>query len=136
MFFEQGGRCEREEASRHAAASYQGNGSPNDLHWAKRSVPVARKLGPVSPINERFVVYLSRVRVRGLRGAADGPLELALPGRFTVIAGANGGGKTTLMDAIYLSHSSTRRRLRPRGPVNTTLASCSLSTVTRRWSLN
>ena len=105
VFFERGGRCEREEASRHAAASYQGNGSPNDLHWAKRSVPVARKLGPVSPINERFVVYLSRVRVRGLRGAADGPLELALPGRFTVIAGANGGGKTTLMDAIYLSHS-------------------------------
>lgn len=50
-------------------------------------------------------MYLSRVRVRGLRGAVDGPLELALPGRFAVIVGANGGGKTTLTDAIYLSHS-------------------------------
>lgn len=49
-------------------------------------------------------MYLSRVRVRGLRGAVDGPLDLAIPGRFTVIAGANGGGKTTLTDAIYLSH--------------------------------
>lgn len=49
-------------------------------------------------------MYLSRVRVRGLRGAVDGPLEVHLPGRFAVIAGANGGGKTTLTDAIYLSH--------------------------------
>lgn len=49
-------------------------------------------------------MYLSRVRVRGLRGAVDGPLEVDLPGRFAVIAGANGGGKTTLTDAIYLSH--------------------------------
>ena len=51
-----------------------------------------------------LAVYLSRVRVRGLRGAAESPMELALPGRFTVISGANGGGKTTLTDAIYLSH--------------------------------
>lgn len=50
-------------------------------------------------------MYLSRVHVRGLRGAVDGPLELRLPGRFAVIAGANGGGKTTLADAIYLSHA-------------------------------
>lgn len=50
-------------------------------------------------------MYLSHVRVRGLRGSAEAPLELALPGRFTVLAGANGGGKTTLADAIYLSHS-------------------------------
>ncbi|WP_082097212.1 ATP-dependent nuclease [Demequina silvatica] len=50
-------------------------------------------------------MHLSRVRVRGLRGAADEPLEVHLPGRFTVIAGANGGGKTTLADAIYLGHA-------------------------------
>jgi len=31
-------------------------------------------------------------------------LEVHLPGRFAVIAGANGGGKTTLTDSIYLSH--------------------------------
>lgn len=50
-------------------------------------------------------MHLSRVRVRGLRGAADGSLEVQLPGRFAVIAGANGGGKTTLADAIYLAHA-------------------------------
>lgn len=49
-------------------------------------------------------MYLHRVRVRGLRGAVDAPLEIHLPGRFSVIAGANGGGKTTLADGIYLSH--------------------------------
>lgn len=49
-------------------------------------------------------MYLSRVRVCGFRGAVDEPLEIRLPGRFAVIAGANGGGNTTLTDAIYLSH--------------------------------
>lgn len=50
-------------------------------------------------------MHLSRLRVRGLRGAADGELELALPGRFAVLAGANAAGKTTLSDAIYLGHN-------------------------------
>lgn len=50
-------------------------------------------------------MHLSRLRVQGLRGAAEGPLELTLPGRFTVIVGANAAGKTTLSDAIYLGHS-------------------------------
>jgi putative ATP-dependent endonuclease of the OLD family len=49
-------------------------------------------------------MHLSRLRVHGLRGAVDGPLELALPGRFAVIVGANAAGKTTLSDAIYLGH--------------------------------
>lgn len=49
-------------------------------------------------------MYLSRVRVRGLRGSVDHPLEVSLPGRFSVIAGANGGGKTTFSDAVYLGH--------------------------------
>lgn len=49
-------------------------------------------------------MHLSRVRVRGLRGAAVSPLEVHLPGRFAVIAGANGGGKTTFSDAVYLGH--------------------------------
>lgn len=49
-------------------------------------------------------MYLSRVRVRGLRGSVDYPLEVNLPGRFSVIAGPNGGGKTTFSDAVYLGH--------------------------------
>ncbi len=49
-------------------------------------------------------MYMSRVRVRGLRGSVDFPLEVTLPGRFTVIAGPNGGGKTTFSDAVYLGH--------------------------------
>ena len=49
-------------------------------------------------------MYLSRARVRGLRGAVDHPLEVSLPGRFSVVAGANGGGKTTFSDAVYLGH--------------------------------
>lgn len=50
-------------------------------------------------------MYLSRVRVRGLRGSVEYPLEVSLPGRFTVIAGANSGGKTTFSDAVYLAHT-------------------------------
>lgn len=50
-------------------------------------------------------MHLSRLRIRGLRGAADGELELKLPGRFAILAGANAAGKTTLSDAISLGHS-------------------------------
>ncbi len=50
-------------------------------------------------------MHLSRLRICGLRGAADGELELKLPGRFAVLAGANAAGKTTLSDAISLGHS-------------------------------
>jgi putative ATP-dependent endonuclease of OLD family len=52
-------------------------------------------------------VYLSKVTVRGLRSSADGELEVTLPGRFSVIAGANGVGKTTFSDSIYLAHAET-----------------------------
>ena len=50
-------------------------------------------------------MHLSQLRVRGLRGCADGELELKLPGRFAVLAGANAAGKTTISDALYLGHS-------------------------------
>lgn len=60
-------------------------------------------------------MYLSRVRIHGLRGAADGGLELDLPGRFTVLTGANGAGKTTITDAIYLGHNKRFPQL-PRHP--------------------
>lgn len=50
-------------------------------------------------------MHLSRMRVRGLRAAADGEIELRLPGRFAVLVGANAGGKTTVSDALYLAHA-------------------------------
>jgi len=56
-------------------------------------------------VQEGTSMHLSQVRVRGLRGAVDSPFEVNLPGRFTVIAGANGGGKTTFSDAVYLGHA-------------------------------
>lgn len=62
-------------------------------------------------------MHLSRVRVRGLRGAVDGELEINLPGRFAVLAGANSAGKTTLADAIYLGHSARFPQL-PRQPAD------------------
>lgn len=43
--------------------------------------------------------------MRGLRGSCDYSLEVSLPGRFTVIAGANGGGETTFRGAVYLAHT-------------------------------
>ena len=52
-------------------------------------------------------MYLSKVTVRGLRSSADGELDVMLPGRFSVIAGANSVGKTTFSDAIYLAHGET-----------------------------
>lgn len=49
-------------------------------------------------------MYLERVKVTGYRAAGDGALECVLPGRFAVLAGANGGGKSTIADAILLAH--------------------------------
>jgi putative ATP-dependent endonuclease of OLD family len=49
-------------------------------------------------------MHLSRVSVVGLRASAEDPLDVALPGRFSVIVGANGAGKTTVADALYLAH--------------------------------
>jgi hypothetical protein len=42
--------------------------------------------------------------------AVTGDIEVDLPGRFTVLVGANAAGKTTLSDAIYLGR---RRRFWP-----------------------
>lgn len=50
-------------------------------------------------------MHLSSLRVRGLRASADGELEIILPGRFTVLVGANASGKTTVSDAMYLVHA-------------------------------
>ena len=51
-------------------------------------------------------MYLSRVKVSGLRASAEGEIDCRLPGRFSVLIGANGAGKTTVTDALYLAHTS------------------------------
>ncbi len=50
-------------------------------------------------------MYLNQVTISGYRATAVSPLTCELPGRFTVLAGANGTGKTTICEAIYLAHS-------------------------------
>ncbi|MFG2803845.1 ATP-dependent nuclease [Streptomyces pseudovenezuelae] len=51
-------------------------------------------------------MYLSRVKVSGLRASAEGEIDCEIPGRFSVLIGANGAGKTTVADALYLAHTS------------------------------
>ncbi|MFB7128833.1 ATP-dependent endonuclease [Kitasatospora sp. NPDC056273] len=51
-------------------------------------------------------MHLSRLKVSGLRASAEGEIECELPGRFSVLIGANGVGKTTITDALYLIHPS------------------------------
>lgn len=49
-------------------------------------------------------MHLSRLRLEGLRATAHGEMEINLPGRFSVLIGANGAGKTSASEALYLSH--------------------------------
>jgi len=49
-------------------------------------------------------VFLQRVTVRGYRAASSSELVCELPGRFSIVLGANGTGKTTLAEALYLGH--------------------------------
>lgn len=50
-------------------------------------------------------MHLSRVTVQGLRASAEQPIVVDLPGRFAILVGANGGGKTTVAEALYLAHA-------------------------------
>ncbi|MFN3255462.1 MAG: ATP-dependent nuclease [Ilumatobacter sp.] len=50
-------------------------------------------------------MFLSSLKVCGYRASAEAPMVCTLPGRFAVMVGPNGGGKTTLCDAIYLAHA-------------------------------
>lgn len=59
-------------------------------------------------------MHLSRVVVSGLRASAQHPMRCDLPGRFSVLIGANGVGKTTLTDALYLAHPGNRFPVLPR----------------------
>ncbi|GAA2811807.1 ATP-dependent nuclease [Kribbella solani] len=58
-------------------------------------------------------MHLSRLRVQGLRATALGDLEVNFPGRFSVLIGANGAGKTTVSEALYLSHHKTFPNVQP-----------------------
>ena len=49
-------------------------------------------------------MYLKTVTTHGFRAATEVPLTCELPGRFSVLLGANSGGKTTLIDSIVLAH--------------------------------
>lgn len=49
-------------------------------------------------------MYLSKVTVNGYRAACDQELVCEFPGRFSVLVGANGTGKTSIAEAMYLAH--------------------------------
>ncbi|SHG23805.1 ATP-dependent nuclease [Streptoalloteichus hindustanus] len=56
-------------------------------------------------------MHLSRLLVRGLRASAEHDLEVRFPGRFAVLVGANGSGKTTVAEALQLVHTKVFPRL-------------------------
>lgn len=56
-------------------------------------------------------MHLSRLQVHGYRASAAGAMECCLPGRFAVLVGPNSGGKTTLLDSVYLGHGKRFPRL-------------------------
>lgn len=58
-------------------------------------------------------MHLSRVTVQGFRAAATSQLTVEFPGRFSLLVGANGAGKTTVNDAIYWAHRERFPRLQP-----------------------
>lgn len=58
-------------------------------------------------------MYLKRVMVDGFRAAVPSPITVDFPGRFSLLVGSNGAGKTTINDAIYLAHPDRFPRLTP-----------------------
>lgn len=50
-------------------------------------------------------MYLSQVKIRGYRAAASDEISVNIPGRFALIMGANGSGKTTINEAIAIAHT-------------------------------
>jgi len=49
-------------------------------------------------------MYLKRIRIEGYRASANSPMTCELGGRFSLIVGANGAGKTTINEGIALAH--------------------------------
>lgn len=58
-------------------------------------------------------MYLKRVSIDGFRAAVPSPISVDFPGRFSLLVGSNGAGKTTINDAIYLAHPDRFPRLTP-----------------------
>jgi len=58
-------------------------------------------------------MYLKRIEVEGYRASANTPIVCELSGRFSLILGANGSGKTTINEAIALAHPRSFPRLPP-----------------------
>jgi SMC domain protein len=58
-------------------------------------------------------MYLKRVEVRGYRASAKESIECELNGRFSLILGANGSGKTTINEAIAFAHPRKFPRFGP-----------------------
>lgn len=56
-------------------------------------------------------MYLKRVAVRGFRASAEEEIVCELPGRFSVLVGANNAGKTTVAEALYHGHPEVFPRL-------------------------
>lgn len=65
-------------------------------------------------------MYLHRVTVGGYRAACDSEIVCEFPGRFSVLVGANGTGKTSIAEAMYLAHRHVFPQV-PR-PIAATLA--------------
>jgi putative ATP-dependent endonuclease of OLD family len=54
-------------------------------------------------------MHLSRIEVAGFRASSDSPVDVSLPGRFSVLVGPNSAGKTTISEAVYLAHRYQQR---------------------------
>ncbi|MFG3558319.1 AAA family ATPase [Micromonospora sp. NPDC047557] len=49
-------------------------------------------------------MHLSKITVHGFRASAEDLIECEITGRFSVLIGANNAGKSTVCDALYLTH--------------------------------
>lgn len=79
-------------------------------------------------------MYLKRITVRGYRAACAEELVCELPGRFSVLLGANGTGKTTLAEAAYLAHRHVFPQV-PR-PISASLSTDADRSVEVRYEYN
>ena len=58
-------------------------------------------------------MYLKRIRIEGYRASASSAMTCELGGRFSLILGANGAGKTTINEGIALAHPRRFPNLAP-----------------------
>lgn len=58
-------------------------------------------------------MHLRRIEIEGYRASANTPIVCELSGRFSLILGPNGSGKTTINEAIALAHPHRFPRLTP-----------------------